>query len=249
MIEDKPAIRVVTATAIFDGHDVSVNIFRRVLQERGMEVIHLGHSRSVDEVVKSAIEEDVDAILVSSYQGGHNEYFQYIVDQLKEYNAENILVFGGGGGVILPSEIIDLEAYGVERLYHADDGKTIGIDGITDDLISRIEKKKTERLNQNKNTCPDGSDLRPDKSRVIAELISIMENGAESEKQQLRARLIENDKNRSSVLGITGTGGSGKSSITDELINRFLKVSEDVTVAILAVDPSKSTTGGALLGD
>jgi len=249
MIDEKRKIRVVTATAIFDGHDVSVNIFRRVLQERGLEVIHLGHSRSVDEVVKSAIEEDVDAILVSSYQGGHNEYFRFIVDQLKEYQAGNILVFGGGGGVILPLEIKDLQAYGVERLYHADDGKTIGIDGITDDLIKRIETKRTERQADNESPRAGCSDVRPDNRRAIAELISVIENGTDLEKEQLRATLIENDKGRSAVLGITGTGGSGKSSITDELVNRFLKVSEDVTVAILAVDPSKSTTGGALLGD
>ncbi len=249
MIEDKSRIRVVTATAIFDGHDVSVNIFRRILQQRGLEVIHLGHSRSVDEVVKSAIEEDVDAILVSSYQGGHNEYFKYIVDRLKKYHAENILVFGGGGGVILPSEIKDLQAYGVERLYHADDGKTIGIDGITDDLIKRIESKRSELQAENQSQKTNYSDVQPDNSRTIAKLISIMENGADSEKEQLRDKLIENDKGRSAVLGITGTGGSGKSSITDELVNRFLKVSQDVTVAILAVDPSKSTTGGALLGD
>jgi len=249
MTKAKRRIRVVTATAIFDGHDVSVNIFRRVLQARGLEVIHLGHSRSVDEVVQSAIEEDADAILVSSYQGGHNEYFKYIVDQLKKYHAENILVFGGGGGVILPSEIKDLQKYGIERLYHADDGKTLGIDGIAADLIDRIEKQRTERQTHKPGPKTDIFDVHPGNSRSIAKLISVMENGTESEKEQLRAKLTENDKGCSSVLGITGTGGSGKSSITDELVNRFLKVSQDVTVAILAVDPSKSTTGGALLGD
>jgi methylmalonyl-CoA mutase len=197
----------------------------------------------VDEVVAAAIEEDVDAILVSSYQGGHNEYFRYLVDLLHKNGSEYIQVFGGGGGVILPSEIRALEEYGVARLYHADDGKTMGINGITDDIIRRIEENAKECL-------PREVIDRRDK-QTIARLISLFENrsGDDSEVQKVKAELAKEANRRSVILGITGTGGSGKSSIIDELVNRFLKVSPEVTIGILAADPSKSSTGGALLGD
>ena len=244
-------IRAVTATALFDGHDVSVNLFRRLLQEAGAEVIHLGHNRSVDEVVKTAIEEDADAVLVSSYQGGHNEYFRYLVDLLKENRCQHILVFGGGGGVILPAEIKALETYGVARLYHADDGKTMGINGIADDIIERVEENISKLKPQRFLKDLEISKLTTSDRAAIARLISALEDAPENDAdvQQILDELKKNDYPRPAVLGVTGTGGSGKSSVIDELVNRFLKVSPDVTIGILAADPSKSTTGGALLGD
>ena len=248
-------IRVVTATALFDGHDVSINIFRRLLQQKGLEVVHLGHNRSAGEVVRSAVEEDVDAVLVSSYQGGHNEYFRYIIDLLKENQSQHILVFGGGGGVILPAEIKALQEYGAARLYHADDGKELGIDGIACDLIERIKSRPGASLAglplKEELGTEEAANLTPGNKRAIASLISLLENGDKDDPrvQRLKAGLKARRKGRSAVLGVTGTGGSGKSSIIDELINRFLKVAPDVTIGILAVDPSKSTTGGAFLGD
>ncbi|MDP7422196.1 MAG: methylmalonyl-CoA mutase family protein [bacterium] len=244
-------MRVVTATALFDGHDVSINIFRRLLQKKGLEVIHLGHNRSVTELVLAAVEEDADAVLVSSYQGGHNEYFRYMIDLLKEKGAGNVLVFGGGGGVILPSEIIELEEYGVEQIYHADTGKKIGITGIADDIVARIQRKvEASSINDVKES--DLEQLTPGNKFLIGKLISRLENAAaDNEQDRSRDALREKlaDGGGSIVLGITGTGGSGKSSLVDELINRFLKVSPDVTVGVLAVDPSKTASGGALLGD
>ncbi|MCX6154787.1 MAG: methylmalonyl-CoA mutase family protein [Candidatus Kapabacteria bacterium] len=244
-------IRLLTAAAIYDGHDVSINLFRRILQKRGAEVIHLGHNRSVKEVVTVAVQEDVDAILVSSYQGGHNEYFRYIIDSLKGQNANEILVFGGGGGVILPSEIDDLHAYGVERLYHALEGQKIGIDGITDDIINRINefkanKKKAIEINES-----DISGNNTSNHLSIARQLSFFEENTASETNlaDLRSIYKQNDRGRSLVLGVTGTGGSGKSSLIDEIIGRFNTFTENISIGILAVDPSKSRTGGALLGD
>ncbi|KKK80591.1 hypothetical protein LCGC14_2821950, partial [marine sediment metagenome] len=215
-------IRAVTATALFDGHDVSVNLFRRLLQERGVEVIHLGHNRSVDEVAKTAIEEDADAVLVSSYQGGHNEYFRYLVDLLKDNHRQHILVFGGGGGVILPAEIEALEACGVTRLYHANDGKAMGINGIADDIIERVERNIAELDPQRVLKDLDISKLTTSDRAAIAGLISVLENAPENDAgvRQILDELKKNDHPRPAVLGVTGTGGSGKSSIIDELVNR-----------------------------
>jgi len=276
-------MRVVTATALFDGHDVSVNIFRRLLQKKGLEVIHLGHSRSVRELVTAAVEEDADAVLVSSYQGGHNEYFRFLLDLLRENGAPDVLVFGGGGGVILPSEIDELEQYGVERIYHADVGKKLGISGIADDIIARIGEKMTSRGNGTA-AWPEPDfkpgDLNPGNKRLLGTLISAAEIcltpteicltptetcwtptetcwtpteicAGESKRPRCFTSIEKKaaGETASVIVGITGTGGSGKSSLIDELINRFLKVSPDVTVGILAVDPSKTTSGGALLGD
>ncbi|MBL8025925.1 MAG: cobalamin-dependent protein [Fibrobacteres bacterium] len=226
-------IRIVTATTLFDGHDVSINIFRRLFQRKGCEVVHLGHSRSVDEVVSAAVEEDADAVLVSSYQGGHNEYYRYLVDKLAESSKVRIPVFGGGGGVILPSEIEALHAYGVERIYHAEEGQRLGLEGIVDNVIERIKKLRSQ--------------ISADISS-IPHLITHLENTEINPDLENRLKAAAADK-KSVVLGITGTGGSGKSSLTDELVSRLLKVSNDVRIAILAVDPSKSLTGGALLGD
>jgi len=242
-------IRVVTAAALFDGHDVSVNLFRRLLQKRGAEVVHIGHNRSVKEVVTVALQEDVDAILVSSYQGGHNEYFRYMVDLLKESGAPDILVFGGGGGVILPSEIDALENYGVSRIYHAVDGQKIGIDGIADDIISRITKNigvTRKFIDVNEEIISSNKCVNP--LAISKQLTLIEDNDDEVLRNNLRDIYQKYDKNISIVFGVTGTGGSGKSSLIDELIGKFLSLT-DAKIGVLAVDPSKSTTGGALLGD
>lgn len=237
-------IRVVTAAALFDGHDVSINLFRRLLQKRGAEVIHLGHNRSVAEIIKTALEEDVDAILISSYQGGHNEFFRYTIDKLRELNSSDILVFGGGGGVILPSEIAELEKYGVERIYHATDGQKLGIDGIADDIMRRINEKK-KKLPEN----IDELFAQQNDVYAFSKLISIVENGNEKQVGQLKEFLSKKDKKNTIVVGVTGTGGSGKSSVIDEIIGRFCSYTYNGKIAVFAVDPTKSTTGGALLGD
>jgi methylmalonyl-CoA mutase len=246
-------IRVVTAAALFDGHDVSINLFRRLLQKRGAEVINLGHNRSVNEVVTVALEEDADAVLISSYQGGHNEYFRYLVDLLKENDAPHIKVFGGGGGVILPKEIKILEEYGVERIYHAEDGQKIGIDGIADDIIKRVndfinspEGQKANEINED-----DIKNLSTDTPLQIAKQLTFIEN-CDDDCQKLapfRELYDKYNKNKSMVVGITGTGGAGKSSMLDELIGRFITYTDDIKIGVLAVDPTKSGSGGALLGD
>lgn len=247
------SIRVVTAAALFDGHDVSINLFRRLLQKRGAEVINLGHNRSVNEVVTVALQEDVDAILISSYQGGHNEYFKYIVDKLKENNADHILIFGGGGGVILPNEIDILENYGVTRIYHATDGQKIGIDGIADDIIQRIKDTKAE----GKPNILNEIDEKLISSNNTKNHYEISRQLTYLEEVKLESSLIENirntyqkhNKNQSIVLGFTGTGGSGKSSLIDEIIGRFITFTKDITIGVLAIDPTKSRSQGALLGD
>lgn len=247
------AIKVLTATALFDGHDVSVNLFRRLLQRRGAEVIHLGHNRSVREVVTVALQEDVDALLISSYQGGHNEYFRFLVDQLRKYGAEEKQIFGGGGGVILPSEIRALEGYGVTKLYHAVDGQKIGINGIADDIVQKIKENKpaieSKRLKEISEELIQSN--TPDDHFSIAKQITFVEEILPNvaNKDAVREMYKKNDKGKSLVLGITGPGGCGKSSLIDEIIGRFLSYAPEIRIGVLAVDPSKSTTGGALLGD
>jgi methylmalonyl-CoA mutase len=243
-------IKVVVAAALFDGHDVSINLFRRLLLKRGAEVIHLGHNRSVQEVIHTALQEDVDGILVSSYQGGHNEYFRYLVDMLKENKAEHIKIFGGGGGVILPSEIEELEKYGVTKLYHATDGQKIGIDGIADDIMARLSQSKSNRAE----LIIDENLIRNNINNsflVLASELTKIEN-CDGECEQLnpiREILPRYNQNKSFVIGVTGTGGSGKSSLIDELIGRILSYTEGTKIAVLAVDPTKTKTKGALLGD
>ncbi len=246
-------MKIVTAAALFDGHDVSINLFAKLMHKRGAEVIHIGHNRSVDEILTVAIQEDVDAILVSSYQGGHNEFFRYLVDKLKGYSAEHVLVFGGGGGVILPQEISELEQYGVARIYHATEGQKLGIHGIADDIVARIKKAKGNTWER---TFPSLVEEELKKGgvsdyRSIAKQISYFENNAEPPEVLSRRRDLygKYDKKRSTVIGVTGTGGCGKSSLIDEIINRFLKVTQDISIAVLAVDPSKKISGGAFLGD
>lgn len=232
-------IKLAIASSLFDGHDVSINIFRKLLLQKGCEVIHLGHNRSVKELIKVALEEDIDALLVSSYQGGHIEYFKYLTDELKRIESEYILVFGGGGGVILPAEIEELEKYGVEKIYHAIDGQKIGIDGIANDIVERI-RKKSENKTQGK--LVEFDKLESKNSKAVAKFITQMETG--------ESTIPETEFNSDAkVIGITGPGGSGKSSLTDELINRFLKVTKQLDIAVVTVDPSKRFTGGALLGD
>ena len=242
------AVRVVTATSLFDGHDAAINIMRRILQATGAEVIHLGHNRSVHEIVDAAIEEDAQGIAVSSYQGGHIEFFKYMVDLLKEKGAPHIKVFGGGGGVILPDEAQELEAYGVEKIYSPEDGVHLGLQGIINDLVERIDFPTVE----------SGSDfeldqLRPINKPLVAKLISAMELAKAEENghlARLRAHISQRLEERIiPVLGITGTGGAGKSSLTDELILRFLHDFKEINIGILSTDPSRRKTGGALLGD
>jgi methylmalonyl-CoA mutase len=237
-------IRFVTAASLFDGHDASINIMRRILQASGVEVIHLGHNRSVDEIVNAAIQEDVQGIAISSYQGGHVEYFKYTIDLLRERGGANIKVFGGGGGVIVPHEIAELHKYGVARIYSPEDGAKMGLQGMISDMIRTADRNLAAEL------PPNLDELFQGKPRALARVITGLENATLPEKLQkdLVARAARNDG--VPVLGITGTGGSGKSSLTDELIRR-LRIDQDdrLRIAVIAVDPSRRKTGGALLGD
>jgi methylmalonyl-CoA mutase len=239
----KHKVRIVAAASLFDGHDAAINIMRRIIQATGVEVIYLGHDRSVEEVVNTAIQEDVNAICLTSYQGGHNEYFKYMYDLLKEKGAEHIKIFGGGGGVILPSEIKELMDYGITRIYSPDDGREMGLQGMINDLVEQSDFAIGESLN--------GEDkiLQKKNSKAIARVISSAENFPEVAKEVLEIIHNKNKTSKTPVLGITGTGGSGKSSLVDELVRRFLVDFPNKTVGIVSVDPSKRKTGGALLGD
>ncbi|NNL92112.1 MAG: methylmalonyl-CoA mutase family protein [Saprospiraceae bacterium] len=241
--QPKHKIRIVTAASLFDGHDAAINIMRRIIQATGVEVIHLGHDRSVEEVVNTAIQEDVQAIAMTSYQGGHNEYFKYMYDLLKERGAEHIKIFGGGGGVILPEEIKDLMDYGICRIYSPDDGRELGLQGMINDLVQKCDFPIGQSLNGQVDTI---SEKNPGE---IARLISSAENYPEVAKESLDIIHNLNKDNTIPVLGITGTGGSGKSSLVDELVRRFLVDFQDKTIGVISVDPSKRKTGGALLGD
>ena len=241
-------VRIVTATSLFDGHDASINIFRRILQASGAEVIHLGHNRSAKEVVDAAVEEDAQGIAVSCYQGGHVEFFKYTVDLLKDAGAPHILVFGGGGGVIVPEEIQELEAYGVTKIYSPEDGARMGLQGIINDMVQKMDTAQ-----RSMDTACDLAALSTDNKRLVANAITAVEQAKASENghlDKLRAELKAQIQDRPvPVLGITGTGGAGKSSLTDELILRMLHDLKDITIAIISADPSRRKTGGALLGD
>ena len=241
----KNKIRIVTAASLFDGHDAAINIMRRILQATGAEVIHLGHDRSVAEVVDCAIAEDVQAIAMTSYQGGHNEYFRYMHDLLQERGAGHIKIFGGGGGVILPQEIKALMGHGIEKIYTPDDGRELGLQGMINDLMERSDRPVPDLH------IPKGRDLvsllGEKHAGTIARLISLAENRPEQFEEFQKQ--IDSAQGRVPVLGITGTGGAGKSSLVDELVRRFLVDFPDKHLGIISVDPSKRKTGGALLGD
>jgi methylmalonyl-CoA mutase len=239
----KNKVRIVTAASLFDGHDAAINIMRRIIQSTGVEVIHLGHDRSVEEVVNTAIQEDANAIAMTSYQGGHNEYFKYMYDLLHEKGAGHIKIFGGGGGVILPSEISELHEYGITRIYSPDDGRSLGLQGMINDLVERSDYPIGDKLNGEidhiENKIPT----------AIARLISAAENFPEIAKPVFDQIHTNNANSKIPVLGITGTGGAGKSSLVDELVRRFLIDFPEKTIGLISVDPSKRKTGGALLGD
>ena len=236
-------VRIVTAASLFDGHDAAINVMRRIIQATGCEVIHLGHDRSAEEVVNTAIQEDANAIAMTSYQGGHNEYFKYMRDLLNEKGAGHIKLFGGGGGTILPSEIADLQAYGVTKIYHPDDGRAMGLQGMINDLV------KTSDFPTGKNLNGEVETFRKMNKMSIARVISAAENFPEENKDLLAGIVVEAKEIKTPVLGITGTGGAGKSSLVDELVRRFLVDFPEKNIAIISVDPSKRKTGGALLGD
>ncbi len=238
----KHKIRFVTAAALFDGHDATINIIRRILQSSGAEVIHLGHNRSVDEVVNCAIQEDVQGIAMTSYQGGHIEYFKYMYDLLQERDASHIKIFGGGGGVILPYEIEELKAYGITQIYSPDDGRKMGLQGMINDMLKQCDFLTKTKLNGE----IKGITKREVKS--IASAITVAENHPKEAEEFLKEVKKLIGHKTIPVVGITGTGGAGKSSLVDELVRRFL-METDKTLAIISVDPSKRKTGGALLGD
>ncbi len=239
----KHKVRIVTAASLFDGHDAAINVMRRIIQSTGVEVIHLGHDRSVQEVVETAIQEDANAIAMTSYQGGHIEYFKYMYDLLKEKGANHIKIFGGGGGVILPDEIKELHDYGITKIYSPDDGREMGLQGMINDLVEQSDFPTGQNLNGEINH------LEEKDFRSIATLISGAENFPEASSSILDEVHKKADKVQTPVLGITGTGGAGKSSLVDELVRRFLIDFKDKTIGIISVDPSKRKTGGALLGD
>ncbi len=239
----KNKVRIVTAASLFDGHDAAINIMRRIIQATGCEVIHLGHDRSVEEVVNTAIQEDVQAIAMTSYQGGHTEYFKYMYDLLQEKGAGHIKIFGGGGGVILPEEIKELEAYGITKIYSPDDGRAMGLQGMINDLVQKSDFPVGETL------ADEVLKIREKNPLAIARLITAAENYSEKHQAVLHEVQRQAEASHVPVLGITGTGGAGKSSMVDEIVRRFLYDQKGKTIGLVSVDPSKRKTGGALLGD
>src|SRR5258706_4642848 len=240
-------VRFVTAASLFDGHDASINIMRRILQSSGCEVIHLGHNRSVDEIVNCAIQEDAHGIAISSYQGGHVEFFKYMLDLLRERGAGHIKVFGGGGGVIVGAEISELHDYGVTRIFSPEDGQKLGLQGMINEIVAAADSDLAHALPESLSKLTDGD--RFARTRALARLITGLESGAVPEK--LRAQMLAlAQKSTVPALGITGTGGAGKSSLTDELVRRFrLDQHDALKIAIISIDPSRRKSGGALLGD
>jgi len=251
-------VRIVTAASLFDGHDAAINIMRRIMQSKGAEIIHLGHNRSVLEIVECAIEEDAQGIAITSYQGGHVEFFKYMKDLLDENGCTHIKIFGGGGGTILPDEIRELENYGITKIYSPDDGRKLGLEGMIEDVVKQCSPQTPEGGIMEVPKWGTSLPLSEVKDvRRIARAITHAENGINydnllSEIKQLNK--IENQNpplegREAPVLGITGTGGAGKSSVTDEIVRRYLTTFTNKTIAVISVDPSKKKTGGALLGD
>src|SRR5438552_2853863 len=236
-------VRFVTAASLFDGHDASINIMRRILQATGCEVIHLGHNRSVEDIVTTALQEDAHGIAVSSYQGGHVEFFKYMLDLLRDRGGADIKVFGGGGGVIIPSEIDELQKYGVTRIFSPEDGQRLGLQGMINEIVTPCDVDLAQELPK------DLSALKSGDKRALARFITGLE--AEAVPPKLRDELLRlAEASKAPVLGITGTGGAGKSSLTDELIRRFRMDQDDkLRIAIISIDPSRRKSGGALLGD
>lgn len=238
-------VRIVTSASLFDGHDAAINIMRRIMQKTGAEIIHLGHNRSAQEIVRTAIQEDVQGIAITSYQGGHNEFFKYIYDLLKENNRSDIKIFGGGGGTILPDEIKDLHAYGITRIYSPDDGRKMGLQGMINDVIKECDYPVGEVLD----TTINYEKLAFTDHKEIARFISAAENFPEKHADLISKMATKSSESKIPILGITGTGGAGKSSLVDELVRRFVLHNDDKKIAIVSVDPSKRKSGGALLGD
>jgi isobutyryl-CoA mutase len=237
----KPPLRFVSAASLFDGHDAAINMIRRLLQAHGAEVVHLGHNRSVADIVRAAIQEDADAIAVSSYQGGHNEYFAYMVDMLRERGYEHIRVVVGGGGTISPEEIAALERHGVEKIYTPEDGRQLGLNGMIDDVFARLARVSRPKYE----TRP----LSPRDHGHIARAISVLEGAEEAPVAEQIRRTVSRSRHKAPVIGITGTGGAGKSSLTDELLSRLVRSFPDRQIAVVAMDPTRRRSGGALLGD
>src|SRR6185369_13176197 len=242
----KNKVRFVTAASLFDGHDASINIMRRILQSTGAEVIHLGHNRSVQEIVNAALQEDAQGICITSYQGGHVEFFKYMIDLLKANGGANIKVFGGGGGVIVPSEIKELHAYGVTRIYAPEDGVHMGLQGMINEVVQNADFDLAADGVPSADEALAG--LKAGDKRLLARIITLLENG---EAPALKEPLLKAAAELTvPVLGITGTGGAGKSSLTDELVRRFrLDQGDTVKIGLVSIDPSRKRTGGALLGD
>ena len=238
-------VRFVTAASIFDGHDAAINIMRRILQATGAEVIHLGHNRSAAEIVNAAVDEDADAIAVSSYQGGHIELFKYIIDLLKEADCQHIKVYGGGGGVIVPEEIEELHAYGVTRIFSPEDGRRLGLQGMINSIIKEVDRDRADGFDLK--LLKKAKTRKGDMAKAVSWAERLAEEGKPSDQLADLEKLAA--ANKVPVIGLTGTGGSGKSSLTDELVRRFLLDSDSTSLAIVSVDPSRRKTGGALLGD
>lgn len=241
---EKNKVRIVTAASLFDGHDAAINIMRRIMQSKGAEIIHLGHNRSVHEIVECAIEEDVHGIAITSYQGGHVEFFKYMKDLLEEAGCGHIKIFGGGGGTILPDEIRELHHYGITKIYSPDDGRKLGLEGMIEDVIAQCAATEFPVNGYKHFALGEQKDII-----TIAKAITNAENGTEYSDLLNQLKKQENNTTKVPVLGITGTGGAGKSSVTDEIVRRFLHTFTDKTIAVISVDPSKKKTGGALLGD
>ncbi|WMM88930.1 cobalamin-dependent protein, partial [Heyndrickxia coagulans] len=241
----KHAVRFVTASSLFDGHDASINIMRRILQASGAEVIHLGHNRSAREIVQAAIQEDVQGIAVSSYQGGHLEFFKYMYDLLQENGASGIRIYGGGGGVIIPREMKELHDYGIARIFSPEDGRKLGLQGMINIMLRECDHPTVTEADFVK----EAGRLSEGRIGSVARLISYAENHLNHQEALAALEAAVPAVKKAPVVGITGTGGAGKSSLTDELIRRFLHDHPESKIAVLSVDPTKQKTGGALLGD